>query len=81
MVSNSVLAAISVHYGLHQFLKIESDSVKKAIDQYIPEVEEKQRAEYAAAREEERPCGQYWLDIEPPKVLIHQSLDLRLTGL
>ncbi|KIM21363.1 hypothetical protein M408DRAFT_104950 [Serendipita vermifera MAFF 305830] len=67
MVSNSVLAAISVHYGLHQFLKIESASVKKAIDQYIPEVEEKQRAEYAAAKEEGRPCGQYWLDVDPPK--------------
>jgi len=69
MVSNSVLAAISVHYGLHQFLKIESESVKKAIDQYIPEVEERQRAEYASAQKEGRPCGQYWLDIEPPKVL------------
>jgi len=69
MVSNSALAAISVHYGLHQFLKIDSESVKKAIDQYVPEVEESQRAEYAAARDEGRPCGQYWLDIEPPKVV------------
>ncbi|KAG8753081.1 hypothetical protein FRC14_006464 [Serendipita sp. 396] len=67
MVSNSVLAAISVHYGLHRYLRIDSQSVKNAINQYIPEIEEKRRAEFAAAKEEERPCGQYWLEVEPPK--------------
>lgn len=68
MVSNSALAAISVHYGLHKFLIVESDAVKKAINEYVPEIEEKQRAEYAAAQEEGRSPGQYWLDVEPPKV-------------
>ncbi len=68
MVSNSALAAVSVHHGLHRFLITESKSVKKAIDEYIPEVEEKQRLEYAAADEEGRPKGQYWLEVEPPKV-------------
>lgn len=67
MVSNSALAAISVHYGLHKFLVVESKNVKKAIDEYVPAVEEKQRLEYAAADEEGRLKGQYWLEVEPPK--------------
>lgn len=52
---------------------IESDVVKASINEYIPEVEEKQRAEYAAAEEEGRIPGQYWLDVEPPKVTFHLS--------
>lgn len=68
MVSNSILAAVSVHYGLHHFLQIESDAVKRAIDVYIPELEEKQRAEYEDAEKEGRLPGQYWLEVEPPKV-------------
>ena len=70
MVSNSVLAAISVHYGLHKFLMIESESVKKAIDKYVPELEENQREEYALAEKEGRMPGQYWLEVDPPKVCI-----------
>jgi len=68
MVSNSVLAAVSVEAGLHRYLRIESESVKKAIDIYIPELVEKQRAEYQEAENEGRPYGQYWLEVEPPKV-------------
>ncbi|PVF99771.1 hypothetical protein CPB86DRAFT_756304 [Serendipita vermifera] len=67
MVSNSCLAAVSVHYGLHKFLMIESNGIKRAIEQYVPELEEKKRAEYEAADREGRPRGQYWLDVEPPK--------------
>jgi endoribonuclease Dicer len=70
MVSNSVLAAISVHYGLHKFLMIESESVKKAIDKYVPELGESQHEEYALAEKEHRRPGQYWLDVDPPKVCI-----------
>lgn len=70
MVSNSVLAAVSVHHGLHKFLMIESESVKNAIDKYVPELEENQREEYALAEKEGRMPGQYWLEVDPPKVCI-----------
>jgi endoribonuclease Dicer len=73
MVSNSALAAISVYYGLHKFVILESESVKKSINEYVPEIEEKQRAEYAAAKEEGRSPGQYWLDVEPPKACDKQG--------
>jgi endoribonuclease Dicer len=84
MVSNSCLAAVSVHYGLHKFLMVESNGIKKAIEQYIPELEEKKRSEYEAADRESRPRGQYWLDVEPPKVwvsLCHVSLKLTSSSL
>lgn len=68
MVSNSVLAAVSVEAGLHRYLRIESDHVKRVTDIYIPELVEKQRAEYQEAEDEGRPYGQYWLEVEPPKV-------------
>ena len=74
MVSNSVLAAVSVHYGLHKFLMIESESVKKAIDKYVPELEENQREEYALAEKEGRMPGQYWLEVDPPKVCIAATI-------
>lgn len=82
MVSNSVLAALSVDVGLHKFLRIESDNVNKAIDGYVPQLLEKQKAEYEEAEREGRPYGQYWLDVEPPKVCsLREKCEVILTCL
>jgi endoribonuclease Dicer len=68
MVSNSVLAAICVWSGLYKHLIYESYVLAKSIREYVIKLEAKQAAEYEAAEREGRAPGQYWLDIEPPKV-------------
>lgn len=68
MVSNSVLAAICVWSGLHKHLHYESHVLANNIREYIKKLEAKQACEYEAAEQEGRAPGQYWLDIDPPKV-------------
>lgn len=68
MVSNSALAAVCVWSGLHQYLLFESPYLENSIRSYASELEVRQQNEYAEAKIEGRPPGQYWLDIEPPKV-------------
>lgn len=68
MVSNSALAAVCVWSGLQKHLLFESYILAGSIQVYADELNAKQAAEYALAEKEGRPPGQYWLDIEPPKV-------------
>jgi endoribonuclease Dicer len=68
MVSNSVLAAICVWSGLYKHLIYDSYVLAKSIREYVHKLETNQVAEYEAAEREGRTPGQYWLDIEPPKV-------------
>lgn len=68
MVSNSALAAVCVWSGLHEFLLFESSQLSVSIQGYAIELKDRQEKEYALAEKEGRPSGQYWLDIEPPKV-------------
>lgn len=68
MVSNAALAAVSVWSGLHEFLLFESSQLEESIKGYVNELKEKKQEEYAVAAQEERTPGQYWLEIEPPKV-------------
>lgn len=70
MVSNSALAAVCVWSGLHEFLLFESSQLSTSIQGYAIELKDKQEQEYALAEQEGRSAGQYWLDIEPPKVHI-----------
>jgi endoribonuclease Dicer len=68
MVSNSVLAAICVWAGLHEHLLYESYTLARCIQEYIEKLGAKRTEEYETAEREDRSPGQYWLDIEPPKV-------------
>jgi endoribonuclease Dicer len=71
MVSNSALAAVSVWSGLHEHLLFESYVLAGSIQAYADELKAKQRNEYELAKKEGRPPGQYWLEVEPPKVSYH----------
>lgn len=68
MVSNSLLAAICVWSGLYKHLLYESYVLANSIREYVTKLAAKQASEYEAAEQESRAPGQYWLDIEPPKV-------------
>ncbi|ESK97663.1 rnase3 domain protein, partial [Moniliophthora roreri MCA 2997] len=69
MVSNSALAAVSVSSGLHQYLLLESAQLEGNIQSYITTIQQKESEERANAIKEHRPIGQYWHDIEAPKIL------------
>jgi endoribonuclease Dicer len=68
MVSNSALAAVCVSSGLQDYILFESHILANSIQKYADQMKAKQSAEYALARMEGRPPGQYWLETEPPKV-------------
>jgi endoribonuclease Dicer len=68
MVSNSALAAVCVWSGLQEHLLFESYILAGSIQAYADELKVKQAKEYDHAEQEDRPPGQYWLEIEPPKV-------------
>ncbi|THV08645.1 ribonuclease III [Dendrothele bispora CBS 962.96] len=69
MVSNSALAAISVHIGLHKHLIVGSPHVAAEVREYETLLQQKRQEEYRLAEKERRSPGQYWLDLEPPKAL------------
>lgn len=68
MVSNSTLAAVCAWSGLHEHLLFESYSLANSIRAYADELKTKQTEEYELAVRENRSPGQYWLEVEPPKV-------------
>ena len=68
MVSNSALAAVCVWAGLHEHLLFESVTLADNIRHYANVLRSHQRVEYTLATQEGRPPGQYWVDVEPPKV-------------
>ena len=73
MVSNSALAAICVITGLHRHLICHSPELKNSIDTYEVTLQSRRAREYETATKENRRPGQYWTDLEPPKVR-HESL-------
>ena len=68
MVSNSTLAAICVIAGLHRHLLYDSSELKNNIDMYEATLKTRRDREYETAAMENRRPGQYWSDLEPPKV-------------
>lgn len=68
MVSNSVLSAFCVEMGLYKFLDYDNKGLAGTIPEYIDKIEKARAQEEAAARAEKRLMGQYWTDIEAPKV-------------
>lgn len=68
MVSNSALAAVCVWAGLHEHLLFESYVLNADIKAYADDLKRRQETEYEDAQREGRIPGQYWVDVEPPKV-------------
>lgn len=68
MVSNSALAAVCIWAGLDEYLMFEAPVLAHNIRAYAQKLREKQKEEYALAKQEGRAPGQYWLETEPPKV-------------
>ncbi|KAF8591451.1 ribonuclease III [Ramaria rubella] len=69
MVSNSTLAAVCVYSGLHAHLLFESHTIASSIQAYSKDLDRARQAEYTRAERESRLPGQYWVDVEQPKVL------------
>lgn len=67
-MSNSALAAVCVWSGLQQHLLFESHHLADSIQVYADKLKASQNKEYAVAAQENRSPGQFWLEIEPPKV-------------
>lgn len=74
MVSNAALAAACVWSGLHEHLIHESYTLTKSIREYVMSLQASQEKEYKAAAFENRPPGQFWLGLEPPKVSISNEM-------
>lgn len=69
MVSNSTLAAICVHCGLHMHIMHASPSLGAKIDNYVKALHSARDKERALAHSEVRQPVQYWLELEHPKPL------------
>lgn len=68
MVTNSALAAVCIETGLYKHVIYESPQLGDEIDEYARQVARARDLEYKVADNEGRPPGQYWVDIESPKV-------------
>ncbi|KAJ7937137.1 ribonuclease III [Mycena leptocephala] len=68
MVSNSALAAVCISSGLYNHLLL-ATRLTSSVTDYMEKLKIKQTEEYELARLEKRSPGQYWQEIEPPKVL------------
>lgn len=77
MVSNSALAAVCVSSGLYNHLLLASRLTSSVTD-YMEKLQAKQTEEYELAQLEKRSPGQYWQEIEPPKVSLWGKTSLFL---
>ncbi|KAJ6509901.1 hypothetical protein C8R47DRAFT_1034846 [Mycena vitilis] len=68
MVSNSALAAVCVSSGLYKHMLL-ATRLTASVTDYVEKLRVKQAEEYQLAQLEKRSPGQYWQEIEPPKVL------------
>ncbi|KAJ7667934.1 hypothetical protein DFH06DRAFT_1183971 [Mycena polygramma] len=68
MVSNSALAAVCVSSGLYKHLLL-ATRLTASVTDYVEKLRVKQAEEYQLAQLEKRSPGQYWQEMEPPKVL------------
>jgi endoribonuclease Dicer len=68
MVSNSTLAALCISSGLQEHLMFESYHLANSIQVYVDQLKAKQDEEHEQATRDSRAPGQYWLEIDPPKV-------------
>lgn len=69
MVSNKTIAAICALSGLHVYIQCGSRELIGNIDAHAAKISELKKAEDALAKQEGRSPGQFWLDVETPKVI------------
>ncbi|KAJ3544007.1 hypothetical protein NM688_g5792 [Phlebia brevispora] len=69
MVSNATLATICVLTGLYQHLQYTSGEFFSAIALYAEKIWALADKEHKLAEEEKRSPRQFWLEVDPPKVL------------
>ena len=68
MVNNTTLATIAVLHGFHKHLQIASKDLDESFVVFESQVQQLRAKEKEKARQEQRPMGQYWRDLSPPKV-------------
>jgi endoribonuclease Dicer len=69
MVTNTALATICVETELYKYIIHDSPTLQTSIDEYVRELKKSRNVEYQLAESEGRMPGQYWVDVEPPKVV------------
>ena len=68
MVTNTALATICIESGLYKHIIHTSTTLASSIEVYKEHLDRARALEYQLADTEGRMPGQYWVDIEPPKV-------------
>jgi hypothetical protein len=68
MVSNSVLAAFCFEMGLYTCLDYDNRTLSQNFTEYVAKLTKARAIEEGEAAREGRPMGQYWSNIEEPKV-------------
>jgi hypothetical protein len=76
MTSNITLSAIAVHLGLHRQISGLTPAVAHAIETYAANLDKARRKNLQDSEREGRKLGQYWSNLEGPKV---RSLILIMT--
>ncbi|EJT97649.1 ribonuclease III [Dacryopinax primogenitus] len=69
IVSNAALAAFCVDLGLHHYIIHDSPHLVETVSSYAKEITKAKEEDLAAAAAEDRAPGEYWVTLEPPKVL------------
>lgn len=68
MINNHTAASFCVHLGLNEFAVFDHTLVQRAITEYVPRIKRAKEKEEELAKSEGRDPGQYWAEIDPPKV-------------
>lgn len=74
MVSNPPLATLCVTSGMYEFVEAGPHHLGDSLKRFVEEVLARRDKEFELAAKENRSPGQYWLDIECPKVPFHLML-------
>ncbi|KAI0786396.1 hypothetical protein C8Q75DRAFT_271436 [Abortiporus biennis] len=69
MVTNPTLAVVSVTSGLYQCIQYNGSDIKQSIDDFVLKVQHARDEELKAVSQENREPGQYWTELDPPKIL------------
>ncbi|KAL7411089.1 hypothetical protein BDY24DRAFT_397668 [Mrakia frigida] len=69
MINNHTAASFCVHLGLNEFAVFDNTLVQRAITEYVPRIKRAKEKEEELAKSEGRDPGQYWAEIDPPKLL------------
>lgn len=76
MTSNIALSAIAVHLGLHRQISGLTPAIAHAIEMYAVNLDKARRKNQQDSEREGRKLGQYWSNLQGPKV---RSLTLIVT--